>query len=181
MFNEVCVPNKTEDLNLSVLNMITGINESNTLIKHISCKCKCKFDGRKCNSDQWWDNGKCQCACKKRHACEKDYFWNPSTCSCENGKYLASIMDESAITCGEVIESYDEETKTASTNFNENKGTCKAQNFYILLAFLLITIALLIGIRIYCYLIKCIAKQKHLLSFHDTNNVDNINQEWIIK
>ena len=94
----------------------------------------------------------------------------PSTCSCENGKYLASIMDESAITCGEVIESYDEETKTASTNFNENKGTCKAQNFYILLAFLLITMALLIGIRIYYYLIKRIAKQKHLLSFHDTNN-----------
>ena len=26
--------------------MITGINESKTLTKHI-CKCKCKFDGRK--------------------------------------------------------------------------------------------------------------------------------------
>ena len=26
--NEVCVPNKTDDLNLSVFNMITGINES---------------------------------------------------------------------------------------------------------------------------------------------------------
>ena len=26
--NEICVPNKTEDLNLSVFNMITGINES---------------------------------------------------------------------------------------------------------------------------------------------------------
>ena len=25
--NKVCVPNKTEDLNISVLNMITGINE----------------------------------------------------------------------------------------------------------------------------------------------------------
>ena len=25
--NKVCVPNKTEDLNLSVFNMITGINE----------------------------------------------------------------------------------------------------------------------------------------------------------
>ena len=25
--NEVCIPNKTEDLNLSVFNMITGINE----------------------------------------------------------------------------------------------------------------------------------------------------------
>ena len=38
--NRVCVPNKTEDLNLHVFNMITGINESKTLIKHISCKCK---------------------------------------------------------------------------------------------------------------------------------------------
>ena len=37
--------------------MITGINESKTA-KHISCKCKCKFDGRKCNLDQWWDNYK---------------------------------------------------------------------------------------------------------------------------
>ena len=49
--NEVCVPNKKQDLNLSVLNMITGINELETLTKHISCDCKCKFDGRKCNSD----------------------------------------------------------------------------------------------------------------------------------
>ena len=36
MSNKICVPNKTEDLNLSVLNMITGINESKTLAKHIS-------------------------------------------------------------------------------------------------------------------------------------------------
>ena len=48
--NKVCIPSKTEDLNLSVFNMITGINESKTLTKHISCKCR--FDGRKCNSDQ---------------------------------------------------------------------------------------------------------------------------------
>ena len=33
---KVRVPNKTEDLNLSVFNMITGTNESNTLRKHIS-------------------------------------------------------------------------------------------------------------------------------------------------
>ena len=49
--NKVCVPNKT-DLNLSVFNMITVINESKTLTKHVSCECKCRFDGRKCNSDQ---------------------------------------------------------------------------------------------------------------------------------
>ena len=47
--NKVCVPNYTEDLNLRVLNMITGINESKTLTKHLSCECKCKFDGRKWN------------------------------------------------------------------------------------------------------------------------------------
>ena len=61
----------------------------------------------------------------------KDYIWNPSTCGFKNRKYLASIIDDSVITCDDVIESYDEET-----NFNENKGICKRQNFYILLAFL---------------------------------------------
>ena len=45
--NKACVSNKTEDLNLSMFNMIAGINESKTLIKHISCEYKCKFDGRK--------------------------------------------------------------------------------------------------------------------------------------
>ena len=61
--NKVCVPNKTEDLNLSVFNMITGINES-TLTKHVSSKCKCKFDSRKCHSNQKWSNNKCWCECK---------------------------------------------------------------------------------------------------------------------
>ena len=50
--NNLCVPNKTEDLNLSVFNMIPGINEPKALTKHISCECKCRFDGRKYNSDQ---------------------------------------------------------------------------------------------------------------------------------
>ena len=50
--NKVCVTNKTEDLNLSMLNMITEINESKTLVKYVSCECKCKFESRKCNSNQ---------------------------------------------------------------------------------------------------------------------------------
>ena len=37
---KVCAPNKTEDLILSVFSTITGINESKTLTKHISCKFK---------------------------------------------------------------------------------------------------------------------------------------------
>ena len=45
--NEVCVSNKTEDLNLSVFNIITGINESKKLTKDILCECKSKLDGKK--------------------------------------------------------------------------------------------------------------------------------------
>ena len=115
--------------------MITGINESKTLTKHISCQCKCKFDGTKCKSNKWWNNDKYRCECKKHRICEKDYVWNPATCNCENGKYLASIKDDSVITCDEVIKSYDEEIKTSPTNFDEKNITCKTQSFYILLTF----------------------------------------------
>ena len=125
--------------------MITGINESKTLTTHISCECKCKFDRTKCNSNQWWNNDKCQCECKKHHTCDKDYVWNPATCNCENEKNLASIMDK--IICDEIID-------VKETTFNEKNITCKTQSFYILLTFLLITIVLLIAVSIYCYLIK---------------------------
>ena len=74
-------------------------------------------------------------------------------------------MDDSVITCHEIMESYKEEA-----NFNEKKATCKTQNFYILLAFLLIAVALLIAVSIYCYSIKYRAKQKHLLSFQFKNS-----------
>ena len=57
--NKVYVPNKAEDLNLSVFYMITGINEMKTLTEHISCEWKCKFDDRKCGSNQKWNDGKC--------------------------------------------------------------------------------------------------------------------------
>ena len=33
--NKVCVPNKTEDLNISIFDMFTWINDSKTLTKHI--------------------------------------------------------------------------------------------------------------------------------------------------
>ena len=105
------------------------------LTKHISCKCKCEFDGKKCNSDQWWNNDKCQCECKKRYVLEKYYIWNPSTCSCENGKYLASIMDYSGILCDEATESYDKETKTIPTSINEEKQPIKLKIYILYLHF----------------------------------------------
>ena len=78
----------------------------------------------------------------------------PATCSCDNRKYLASIIDDLAIICDEIMETYDEETKTILSNFKEKKEACKTKNCYILLVFLLVTIELLIAINIYCYLIK---------------------------
>ena len=54
--NKVSLPNKTEDSNLSMLNIITGIDESRTLTKHVSCQCKCKFDGRRYNLNYWKNN-----------------------------------------------------------------------------------------------------------------------------
>ena len=54
-----------------------------------------------------------------------DYVCNRTTCSCENGKYLASIMDDSVIMCDEIIESYNEGTKTVTTNFNEKNILCR--------------------------------------------------------
>ena len=58
--------------------------------------------------------------------------------------------------------------KTIPTNFNGKKVTCERQNCYILLAFLLITIALLIAVSIYCYMIKY--QTKHLIIFHGIKN-----------
>ena len=160
--------NKSEYLNLIVFNIITVINEWKTLTRHISCECKCKFEKRKCNFDQWWNNNKCRWECKKCHVCEKDYVWNPATCSCENRKYLARIIDNSAITYDEVIESYDEETKTIPTNFNEKKQLVKYKiSILSILKFLLITTALLIVVSIYCYPIKYRAKRKHWLSLKE--------------
>ena len=79
-------------------------------------------------------------------------------CICENGEYLASIIDDSAIIRDEVIELF-EETKTIPTNFNGKKAFWKTQNFNILFACLLVTLTLLIAVSIYCHLIKYWAKK----------------------
>ena len=34
---------------------------------------------------------------------KKNYTWNPAICSFENGNYLANILDDSFLTCDEII------------------------------------------------------------------------------
>ena len=50
--DKVCFQNKTKDLNVSMFNMITGINESGASTNYISYEYKCKFDGTKCKLEQ---------------------------------------------------------------------------------------------------------------------------------
>ena len=64
----------------------------------------------------------------------KNNIWHPSTYSCENGKYLPSIMDHSAIMCDEIVDAEaklnDKETKTVPTNFNEKSAICKTKTIF---------------------------------------------------
>ena len=63
-----------------------------------------------------------------------------------------------------------EETKNIPTNFNEKKEPCKTKFLY-LLPFLLVIIALLIAVTIYCYLMQYKSKQKynHIYTSQMTN------------
>ena len=52
-------------------------------------------------------------------------------------------MYDSTINCDEIMGWYDEKT-----NLQEKRETCKIRNFYILIVFLLITVASLIAVSI---------------------------------
>ena len=58
----------------------------------------------------------------------KKYIWNPATYSCENGKYLASITDNSVITYQKIIDMV--ETKTVTTNINKKNRICETKSFF---------------------------------------------------
>ena len=94
--------------------------------------------------------------------------------NCQNGKYLASIMDDPMIICDEVFESCNEKIKTIPTNFNEKKlnavffcFTCIFIDYYNIIE----------TCSIYCYLIKY--QEIDLLPFYETKLkqlcIDNIN------
>ena len=77
-----------------------------------------------------------------------------------------SIIDDSVITSDEIISV----KKHFPTNLNGKEVNCEMETIYILLAFLLITIALLTVASIYGYLMKHQPKQKRSLPYHDTSN-----------
>ena len=78
---------------------MSGINESETLTKHIWCESKYKFDGRTFNSNQNWNNDKCWCECENWWFSKsfKSYLGKGAVCNCvnnviEENKYCTGIM-----------------------------------------------------------------------------------------
>ena len=169
-----------------MLKLITGLNKSKTITKHISFEWKCKFDV-KVNVIQI--NGgimiNVNASTESAVYVKKYYVLNAATCSCKDGKYLANIMNESVITCDEIPDA-DEETITVPTNFNEKKYNLWNNNLYTWLPFLLIRFAILIGVSIYFYLIKYKNKTKPLITVLGAKKgikeaiIDNINKKWVI-
>ena len=52
---KICVPSETKEVNIKLYNMITRVNEAKTMVKHITCNSKTKFDSTTCNSNHKWN------------------------------------------------------------------------------------------------------------------------------
>ena len=78
---------KRASVNLTKFNMINEqIDKSKTLIKHISCECRCELDGKNCTYKQICYNDKFQGEYKKQikhHAYKEDYPKNRRTFASE--------------------------------------------------------------------------------------------------
>ena len=169
--SRIWVPKETEDVNLSGFNMITRTNESKTLTKHISCDCKHKFDGRKCNSNQQWNKHLHRRVYKTQQNItymKKNIFEILRRLLDEHSK---SIIGDSVITCNEitdaVAQSYDDTSDAMSKN--NKKATCNLV-CYISCTMLSAT-KLLPEIAIICqYFKKHCSKQKDKLPYYYIKN-----------
>ena len=106
----ICVPNKIGNARLKAFNMITGINESKTLMKHISYYCRYKFEGGRFNSNQKRNNDEYQCECEnpiKRCVCKAIMMGILEDCETDenlkNCTCMKNLAYNSVITCCEIV------------------------------------------------------------------------------
>ena len=52
LYTNKCASSRTKDINVKVFSLTTRINQAQTLVKHISCDCQCKFNSATCNSNK---------------------------------------------------------------------------------------------------------------------------------
>ena len=83
---KMCIPDNIKNLNVTVFNLISRINQTRHIEWHETCKYKFRLDTSVCNNKQRWNHDNCRCACKElinRGACNKVFIWNSSNCECE--------------------------------------------------------------------------------------------------
>ena len=59
--------------------------------------------------------------------CATKVFWNTATCNCENSRHAESVIEDSGITCDEILETTKNNvtktglTKSIPTNFSKKR------------------------------------------------------------
>ena len=90
-------PDVVKNMNITVFNLISRINETRHISWDETCKCKFTSDANVCKFSRRWDKNKCRCECKElidKGSCDKGINWNPITYECEcdklceKGQYL---------------------------------------------------------------------------------------------
>ena len=49
LYPKICVPKETKHIYVQAFNMIINKDEAKSMVEHISCDGKCKFNSRTCN------------------------------------------------------------------------------------------------------------------------------------
>ena len=153
------------------------MNQKHTSTWHISCKCEYIFDSRKWNPNQKWKliNVSVSTKIQKNITRAKKVIFGILLCTCENDKYYLRFSDSIwwnyRTNKNRFNKNCSNKKYFKKKHFNKNCSNKKYfNNYHNLLTFLLITMALLIAVSIYCYLIKHLSKQKHLIPCHGTSN-----------
>ena len=159
---KLCVPDIVKNLNVKVFNLVSRTNETKYIEWYQTCKCKCRLDGRVCNSEQRWNDCKCRCECKElidKCVCDKGSIWNPSNCECEcdklcdvrkyldyeNCKCRKKLVDKLVDECTENVE----EVKLAKITSTENENVCKCSSYTVYIGLISVLFTFNVGIATY--------------------------------
>ena len=145
---DLCVPNKTNDLNLGAFNIITGKNGSKTLTKHIPCECKCKLNGKNVLQSKSRITINMDASATKYHTYVKKIIFGILLHVPVEMVNLWQLLLLIQLLC--VMKLLKKQRQFQQILMK--KAASKTQNVHILLAFLL----LLIAVSIYCFLINLI-------------------------
>ena len=159
---KLCVPDVVNNLNIKVLHLASGNNETRRIEWHETCKCRFRFKSSVCNDKQRWNEYKCRCECKElinKGVCDKGFIWNPSNCGweCYKSGNFSEYLNYKNCKCKK--RSADKLPEECTANTDEarlveiNSTDCK-HNFCtlcILLFLIFFTIYIGIGIYFFCF------------------------------